>query len=163
MATCCSTSVVPRKRSRRFVERSISRLAVAPRNYLAQRLRLIGDDSDAVMLLRVSQDEDPRQIQTIAALGPALIGAGRYKEAKALADSVIAAEQAPPMMVQMSRIADSAMKVNAPSGSIRIGVPPTARLPSYIDGATFRVRRLQRFARFSARAARHNSHGAKHA
>lgn len=93
-----------------------------PRNFLAQRLRLIGDDSDAVMLLRVSQQEDPRQIQTIAALAPALIGAGRYQEAKALADSIIAAEQAPPMMVQLSRVADSAMKVNAPAGSIRIGV-----------------------------------------
>lgn len=94
-----------------------------PRNYLAAQLRLIGDDSDAVMLLRVSQQEDPRQIQTVAALGPALIGAGRYLEAKQLADSVIAAEQAPPMMVQLSRIADSAMKANAPPGSIRIGVP----------------------------------------
>jgi hypothetical protein len=27
------------------------------------------------------------------------------------------------MMVQMSRLADSAMKVNAPPGSIRIGIP----------------------------------------
>lgn len=95
-----------------------------PRNDLAQRLRAIGDDKDAVMLLRASLAEDPRQIQTLAALPAALIGAGRYAEAKQLADSIVAAEHAPPLMVQMSRVADSAMKVNAPPGSIRIGLPP---------------------------------------
>jgi 4-amino-4-deoxy-L-arabinose transferase-like glycosyltransferase len=94
-----------------------------PRNYLAERLRMIGDDSDAVMLLRASLAEDPRQIATIAALAPALLGAGRYAEAKELADSIVVAEKSPPMMVQMSRLADSAMKVNAPPGSIRIGIP----------------------------------------
>jgi hypothetical protein len=94
-----------------------------PRNYLAERLRMIGDDSDAVMLLRASLAEDPRQITTIAALAPALLGAGRYAEAKHLADSIVVAENAPPIMVQMSRLADSAMKVNAPPGSIRIGIP----------------------------------------
>jgi len=94
-----------------------------PRNYLARRLRMIGDDSDAVTLLRASLADDPRQITTIAALAPALIGAGRYAEAKHLADSIVVAENAPPIMVQMSRLADSAMKVNAPPGSIRIGVP----------------------------------------
>jgi len=94
-----------------------------PRNYLAERLRMIGDDSDAVMLLRASLAEDPRQITTIAALAPALLGAGHYAEAKYLADSIVVAENAPPLMVQMSRLADSAMKVNAPPGSIRIGIP----------------------------------------
>jgi hypothetical protein len=94
-----------------------------PRNYLADRLRMIGDDSDAVMLLRASLAEDPRQIATIAALAPALLGAGRYAEAKELADSIVVAEKSPPIMVQMSRLADSAMKVNAPPGSIRIGIP----------------------------------------
>jgi Flp pilus assembly protein TadD len=93
-----------------------------PRNSLAQRLRMIGDDSDAVTLLRASLAEDPRQITTIAALAPALLGAGRYAEAKHLADSIVVAENAPPIMVQMSQLADSAMKVNAPPGSIRIGV-----------------------------------------
>ncbi len=93
-----------------------------PRNLLAQKLRTIGDDKDAVMLLRASLADDPRQIQTLAALPPALIGAGYYEEAKRLADSIIVAEDAPPLMVQMSRLADSAMKVNAPPGSIRIGI-----------------------------------------
>ncbi len=93
-----------------------------PRNYLAERLRMIGDDSDAVMLLRASLSEDPREITTIAALAPALLGAGHYVEAKHLADSIVVAEHAPPMMVQMSRLADSAMQVNAPPGSIRIGI-----------------------------------------
>ena len=94
-----------------------------PRNYLAERLRMIGDDSDAVMLLRASLAEDPRQITTIAALAPALLGAGHYEEAKHLADSIVVAEKSPPIMVQMSRLADSAIKVNAPPGSIRIGIP----------------------------------------
>ena len=94
-----------------------------PRNFLAARLRMIGDDSDAVTLLRVSQAEDPRQVSTVAALAPALLGAGRYAEAKHLADSVIVAENAPPSMVQMSRLADSAIKVNARPGSMRIGIP----------------------------------------
>ncbi len=94
-----------------------------PRNLLAQKLRMIGDDKDAVMLLRASLADDPREIQTLAALPPALIGAGRYEEAKRLADSIIVAENAPPLMVQMSRLADSAMKVNAPPGSVRVGVP----------------------------------------
>ena len=94
-----------------------------PRNLLAEKLRVIGDDKDAVMLLRASLADDPRQIQTLAALPPALIGAGLYADAKRLADSIIVAEHAPPLMVQMSHIADSAMKVNAPPGSIRLGVP----------------------------------------
>jgi hypothetical protein len=94
-----------------------------PRNYLAARLRMIGDDSDAVMLLRASLKDDPRQIATMAQLAPALLGAGRYAEAKQLADSIIVTENAPPIMVQMSRLADSAMKVNAPPGSMRIGIP----------------------------------------
>jgi protein O-mannosyl-transferase len=94
-----------------------------PRNYLAARLRMIGDDSDAVMLLRASLRDDPRQIATMAQLAPALLGAGRYAEAKQLADSIIVTENAPPIMVQMSRLADSAMKVNAPPGSMRIGIP----------------------------------------
>jgi hypothetical protein len=94
-----------------------------PRNYLAGRLRMIGDDSDAVMLLRASLLDDPRQITTIAALAPALLGAGHYAEAKHLADSIVVAENAPPIMVRMSRLADSAIRVNAPPGSIRIGIP----------------------------------------
>ncbi len=94
-----------------------------PRNLLAGKLRAIGDDKDAVMLLRASLADDPRQIQTLAALPPALIGAGLYADAKRLADSIIVAENGPPLMVQMSHIADSAMKVNAPPGSIRLGVP----------------------------------------
>jgi protein O-mannosyl-transferase len=94
-----------------------------PRNFLAERLRMIGDDSDAVTLLRVSLAEDPRQISTVAALAPALLGAGRYTEAKRLADSIIVAESAPPIMVQMSRLADSAIKTNAPPGSMRIDIP----------------------------------------
>jgi len=94
-----------------------------PRNLLAQRLRMIRDDSDAVMLLRVSLAEDPRQIQTLSALPPALIAVGRYEEAKRLADSIVVAEHAPPLMVLLSRVADSAMKAHAPPGSVRIGVP----------------------------------------
>jgi protein O-mannosyl-transferase len=94
-----------------------------PRNFLASRLRLIGDDKDAVMLLRASLADDPRQIQTIAALPPALIGAGDYAAAKRLADSIVVAEHAPPLMVEMSRIADSAMKASAPPGSVRVGLP----------------------------------------
>jgi len=74
-------------------------------------------------LLRASLAEDPRQITTIAALAPALLGAGHYAEAKYLADSIVVAENAPPLMVQMSRLADSALKVNAPPGSIRVGIP----------------------------------------
>jgi protein O-mannosyl-transferase len=94
-----------------------------PRNFLASRLRLIGDDKDAVVLLRASLHDDPRQIQTLAALPPALIGAGDYEGAKRLADSIVVAEHAPPLMVSMSRIADSAMKAKAPPGSVRVGLP----------------------------------------
>jgi tetratricopeptide (TPR) repeat protein len=95
-----------------------------PRNRLAQRLRMIGDDENALLELRLSLKENPGRIETIMQIPPVLLALGKYDEAKQLADSIVAAEDAPPVMVLFSHIADSARTAKAPPGSIRIGVPP---------------------------------------
>jgi hypothetical protein len=102
-------------------------IAVAPepwflRNSLSQRLREMGDEAGALQELERSLAARPGQKQATAELVAVLLGVGQYDEARRVADSVIAVDGAPLMMVRLRRLADSAQRVNAPIGSIRIRV-----------------------------------------
>lgn len=92
------------------------------RNELAMRLRLVQRDEEAIQLFRESLNENADQIIPLAGLPPALIALGRYREARDLADSIIQVAGAPPLMVWLRHVADSALSIGAPAGSIRIGL-----------------------------------------
>lgn len=100
-------------------------IALAPRaafarNALARRLRDLGDDRRALEQLNLSLREIPGQVEATSELVTTLIALGRYDEAKGLADRIIAFENSPPLMVALSRLADSARTAGAPPGAIRI-------------------------------------------
>lgn len=93
------------------------------RNEFAAQLHAVGRDADAEAQLRASLAEAPHQVLAVAALPPVLIAQGKYAEAIRIADSVIVAEHAPTLMVLFRHVADSALKVGARPGSIRLPVP----------------------------------------
>jgi tetratricopeptide (TPR) repeat protein len=92
------------------------------RNSLSRRLRQLGDDAGAVGQLHESLRQRPGQREATAELAAALLGLGHYAEARRLADSVIVADNAPPIMVWLRRVADSAAAAGARPGSIKVGV-----------------------------------------
>jgi hypothetical protein len=95
-----------------------------PRNRLAERLWQVRDDEGALTQLQLSAKEYPGRVETLSRLPAALIAVGRYTDAKRLADSVIVAERAPPLMVFYREVADSALVANAPAGSVRLFPSP---------------------------------------
>jgi hypothetical protein len=92
------------------------------RNSLSRRLRMLGDDAGAAQQLTASLRERPGQREATAELAAAFLALGRYSDARRLADSVIVADNAPPIMVWLRRVADSASARRAPAGTIRVGV-----------------------------------------
>lgn len=64
---------------------------------------------------------EPRYLRTSLAVRLRL-AVGKYEEAPRIADGIIASAGAPPIMVWLRRLADSAIAVGAPPGSIRIGI-----------------------------------------
>jgi tetratricopeptide (TPR) repeat protein len=114
-------------RSREAIESYERSLHWAPqpwflRNSLSRRLRLLGNDSAAVEQLRASLRQHPGQREATAELVAALLGIGEYAEARRVADSVIIVDGAPPIMVGLRKVADSAMVLRAPPGTVRVGV-----------------------------------------
>ena len=91
-----------------------------PRNRFAERLWSVRDDAAALAQLEKSLAEHPGRIETLMRLPAALLAVGRYEQAGRLADSIIVAEHSPPMMVAYKVVADSAKKLNAPVGSVRV-------------------------------------------
>jgi hypothetical protein len=96
-----------------------------PRNDLALRMRSVGNDDGAVEQLRLSISENPQQVEPYVGLPLALIALGRYSEAGKMVDSIIVAEGAPPAMVFLRRLVDSAVVNRIPAGTIRL-LPPSA-------------------------------------
>ena len=88
---------------------------------LARRLRLLGDTEGALEELRLSLAQKPTK-QGLGQLAAALLAAGKYAEAQRIAEGLMASDNAPPAMVHLKRLADSAIAVKAPPGSIRIGI-----------------------------------------
>jgi protein O-mannosyl-transferase len=102
-------------------------IALAPepwqvRSLFAARLHLVGADPMALEQLHLSLAEHRGSVETVSNLAAVLMALGRYEEARRLADSVIVTADAPMFMIVMRHLADSAIAVNAPQGSIRIGV-----------------------------------------
>jgi tetratricopeptide (TPR) repeat protein len=91
------------------------------RTALAQRLRMMGDDDGALEELRLSLAQKPTQ-GALAELAAALLAVGKYAEAGRIAEGIIASAGAPPIMVWLKRVADSALAVGAPPGSIKVGI-----------------------------------------
>ena len=88
---------------------------------LARRYRMAGDEEAALEELRESLAERPTR-DALAELAAAFLAVGMYREAGKIADGIIASDNAPPVMVWIKHLADSAIAVNAPPGSIKIGI-----------------------------------------
>ena len=88
---------------------------------LARRYRMVGDDDAALEELRMSLAERPTR-DALAELAAAFLAVGMYREAGRIADGIIASDNAPPVMVRLKHLADSALAVGAPPGSIKIGI-----------------------------------------
>jgi hypothetical protein len=92
------------------------------RNSLSRRLRVLGDDSAAAVQLEESLRQRPGQREATAELTAVWLALGRYADARRIADSVIVADAAPPIMVWLRHVADSAAAVGAPPGSVKVGI-----------------------------------------
>ena len=88
---------------------------------LARRYRMVGDEEAALEELRQSLAQRPTR-DALAELAAAFLALGMYREAGRVAEGIIASDDAPPVMVWIKHLADSALAVNAPPGSIRIGI-----------------------------------------
>ena len=88
---------------------------------LARRYRMVGDEEAAMEELRQSLAERPTR-DALAELAAAFLAVGMYREAGKIADGIIASDNAPAVMVWIKHLADSALAVNAPPGSIKIGI-----------------------------------------
>ena len=88
---------------------------------LARRLRVVGDDEGALEELRLSLAQRPTQA-AMAELAAALLAVGKYAQAARIAEGIIASGDAPPIMLWLKRVADSAQAVGAPPGSVRVGI-----------------------------------------
>jgi hypothetical protein len=88
---------------------------------LARRFRMLGDEEAAMEELRESLAENPTR-EALAELAAAFLAVGMYREAGRIAEGIIASDNAPPVMVWIKHLADSALAVNAPPGTIKIGI-----------------------------------------
>jgi hypothetical protein len=89
---------------------------------LARRLREMGQDSAALGELQRSIARHPSQEEATTEMVAALLGVGRYGEARRMVDSLVAAGHASSVMQRLQLVADSALAVRAPPGSIRLRV-----------------------------------------
>ena len=92
------------------------------RNDLARRLRALGESSAEAEQLRASLAEEPAQEETRGYLIAAVLALGRYAEAAAEADSALARGATPQVFGALRRLADSAARVGAAPGAIRIRI-----------------------------------------
>ncbi len=93
------------------------------RNNLAEALDHKGDVEPAVEQWRASLAQRPSQVYTRGAVIVRELALGRYDVAKADADSGVA-QNVNPVFLELRSLADSAQRVNAPVGSIRIALSP---------------------------------------
>ncbi|MDB4913663.1 MAG: hypothetical protein JWM95_1307 [Gemmatimonadetes bacterium] len=92
------------------------------RNDLAQHFRERGERAQEVEQLTASLAQEPRQEDIRGHLISAYLDLGRYADAASAVDSAIA-HGAPRAVFDRARaVADSAARVNAPPGSIKVGI-----------------------------------------
>lgn len=92
------------------------------RTDLSRRLRDTGDDSRALDQLHASLAVHPDQADAWVELGAALLGLGRYGEARRLSDSLETTRFRSPVISRLGQLADSALAVRAAPGSLRLRV-----------------------------------------
>jgi hypothetical protein len=99
-------------------------------NEIASTLIRRGDDAAAVEQLRASLSQLARQEYERGELVVAELSLGRYEAAKADADSAVVYGANAKIFRELGNVADSAMRVGAPAGSIKImlGAGPVARV-----------------------------------
>jgi hypothetical protein len=105
---------------------------------LALRLRDAGLDTAALSQLRASLAENKKQPDVGAELALTLIAVGRYQEAKRTVEAEIASGDTVPVFRQIESIADSALAVGAPAGSIRIRGNVSVEDPGPLAGPPIR-------------------------
>lgn len=106
-------------------ERAIA-FATSPwqvRHEFAKRLRLLGDEDRALEQLGLSLVEQPANNEAMRDIIAVLLALGRYPEARSIVHQVIARGETSNELLQLGRLADSAIAVEAPPGTIRVGVP----------------------------------------
>jgi len=91
-------------------------------NALAVHHRERGETDAEIEQLTASLTAQPRQEQTRAQLVVAYLFTGRYQEAARAAQVATATATTPGVFLQLRALADSALQVNAPPGSVRIGL-----------------------------------------
>jgi hypothetical protein len=92
------------------------------RNYYARALTRRGDMQGAAEQFRLSLAQRPDQEFERGEYCAMLLALGRYGEAAAQADTGAARAATPAVFREMRAIADSAARVNAPVGAIRLGL-----------------------------------------
>jgi tetratricopeptide (TPR) repeat protein len=99
------------------------------RNDLARRYRVMGASGPEVDQLTLSLAERPDQEDSRGYLITALLVLGRYKEAIAEADSALARGGNRAAFGGVRALADSAERIGAPPGTVRVGVSAGAVRP----------------------------------
>ncbi len=99
------------------------------RNDLARRFRLLEETAPEVEQLRRSLEEQPAQEDTRGYLIAGYLSLGRYADAAREADTALALGATPKVFQGLRALADSAARVGAPPGSVRIRIStgPTER------------------------------------
>ncbi len=97
------------------------------RDDLADQLRDHGYDSLALPELQESLRELPNQPVAKTGLIADLIALGRYQDAKREAADAVARRMAPEVARQLGAVADSAARVAAPAGAVRLKITTTPK------------------------------------
>lgn len=92
------------------------------RNNLARWFRMTGERAQEVVELRASLASEPAQGDIRGYLVAALLALGQYGDAAGEADSAMARGGSATVFAALRAVADSAARVGAPPGSIRIGL-----------------------------------------
>ena len=92
------------------------------RNNLARWFRMTGERAQEVVELRASLASEPAQGDSRGYLVTALLALGQYGDAASEADSALARGGSATVFGALRAVADSAARVGAPPGSIRIGL-----------------------------------------
>jgi hypothetical protein len=100
------------------------------RNDLARSFRILDRRSDEAAQLSASLAQQPAQDDTRAYLVAADLALGEYAAAAAQADSAIARGGNPSVFKGLRAVADSAARVGAPAGAVKIAINQGDRMPS---------------------------------
>ena len=106
----------------RIYDRAIEE-SVAPwkiREDFARRLHEVGNDTAAVVQLRLSLAEEPDQPVALIELATDLIGEGDYAGARSVVNRAIERGDDAPVLAQLGHVADSAATHHLPPGSVHL-------------------------------------------